>query len=171
MMLRAVIIAIIATTVSPGQAPASDVRADLGPLALSVAAWVTEATGLPLPATMPEIHFASPRDIPALMAAVAPSSGSGSGSEIVAFYNAPERAIVLPAGWTGESPAELSVLVHEMVHHAQTSAERRFACPAEREREAYDAQTRFLALFGTDLTREFGMDRMFLLVATTCGMP
>jgi hypothetical protein len=169
MMLRAVITAILAATVSPGQAAASDVRADLGPLALSVAAWVTEATGLPLPAVMPEIRFTAPRDIPALLAAAAPSPGSGS--DIVAFYNAPARVIVLPVGWTGETPAELSILVHEMVHHAQTSAERRFACPAEREREAYDAQARFLALFDTELNREFGINRMFLLVATTCGMP
>jgi hypothetical protein len=63
------------------------------------------------------------------------------------------------------------VLIHEMVHHAQAEAGRRFACPAERERQAYDAQARWLAIFGSDISREFGIEKLFLLVATTCGMP
>jgi hypothetical protein len=83
---------------------------------------------------------------------VAALSPTGEGaSEIVAFYDTPGHAIHLPSGWSGATPGELSVLVHELVNHAQAEAGRRIACPAERERQAYDAQARGLALFGSDL--------------------
>jgi hypothetical protein len=171
MLLRALAITLVAILVLPGFALTREDRVVPGPLVTALAAWVSEATGLPMPATMPQVRFAAPRDMPGLMGAVDPASDGIVGSEIVAFYNSSVRAIYLPTSWTGSTPADLSILVHELVHHAQTSAGSRHACPAEREREAYDAQSRWLALFGTDLTREFGMDRMFLLVATTCGMP
>src|SRR5688500_1213719 len=53
--------------------------------------------------------------------------------EVVAAYDEKSRVIYLTEGWTGRTPAQLSVLVHEMVHHLQASADMRFVCPAERE--------------------------------------
>jgi hypothetical protein len=170
MLPRSDIFAFLAALALPASASA-DGQAVPDPLALAIAAWVSEATGLPMPASLPEIRFAAPQDMGPLMHAAALSPMGDGAPEIVAFYDTPAQAIYLPSGWTGSTPAELSVLVHEMVHHAQAEAGRRFACPAERERQAYDAQTHWLALFGSDLSREFGMDRMFLLLATTCGMP
>jgi Domain of unknown function (DUF6647) len=38
-------------------------------------------------------------------------------NETVAVYYDPTQTIYLPEGWTGMTPGELSVLVHEMVHH------------------------------------------------------
>lgn len=55
--------------------------------------------------------------------------------------------------------------------NSQAQASQRFACPVERDRQAYDAQRRWLALLGSDLSREFGIDRLSLLVATTCEVP
>ena len=162
--------ALFAATVQPVPCTAED-QAVPDPLLVAIAAWVTEATDLPMPGTLPEIRFAAPVDMALLMRAAALSPTGDSGLEIVAFYDTPARAIYLPSGWTGATPGEQSVLVHEMVHHAQAEAGRRFACPAERERQAYDAQARWLALLGSDLSREFGINRLFLLVATTCGMP
>jgi transposase InsO family protein len=40
-------------------------------------------------------------------------------SEIVALYDAEAEAILVSHSWTGGSVAEISVLVHEMVHHLQ----------------------------------------------------
>lgn len=170
MLPRSDIFAFLAALALPASASA-DGQAVPDPLVVAVAAWVSEATGLPMPGSLPEIRFAAPQDMGRLMHAAALSPTGGGAPEVVAFYDTPARAIYLPSGWTGSTPAELSVLVHEMVHHAQAEAGRRFACPAERERQAYDAQTHWLALFGSDLSREFGIDRMFLLLATTCGMP
>ena len=67
------------------------------------------------------------------------------------------------------TPAEVSVLVHEMVHHLQTLARLKFACPQEREQIAFRAQQRWLGAFDTDLEREFELDPFSLLVNSNCG--
>jgi hypothetical protein len=63
----------------------------------------------------------------------------------------------------------LSVLVHEIVHYLQDVAQLRYSCPQEREALAYEAQERWLGLFGTSLEAEFDIDRLTLLVTTRCG--
>src|SRR5262245_34561878 len=68
------------------------------------------------------------------------------------------RTIYLPEGWTGDTPAELSVLVHEVVHHFQNVLRLKYECPQEREKLAYIAQDRWLALFGHSLESDFHMD-------------
>jgi hypothetical protein len=92
----------------------------------------------------------------------------GETSARAALYDDATRTIYLPAGWTGETPAELSVLVHEMVHHLQNVAGLRYECAAARERPAHVAQDRWLALFGRSLVDEFALDSMTLLVRTAC---
>ena len=84
------------------------------------------------------------------------------------YYDDATRTIYLPKGWTGNSPAELSLLVHEMVHHVQNVAGMTYACPEEREKLAYAAQRQWLALFGRELMKEFKLDPMTLLVRTNC---
>lgn len=96
-----------------------------------------------------------------------PASSVAPG-EVVAAYDEASRTIYLTEGWTGRSPGQLSVLVHEMVHHLQASADTRFACPAEREILAYRAQDAWLQLFGTDLESTFGIDETMRLVGTVC---
>ena len=88
--------------------------------------------------------------------------------DTVAVYSDAERTIYLPEGWTGGSAAELSVLVHEMVHHAQNVRGLKFDCPQEREKLAYLAQERWLGLFGRSLAEDFELDPMSLLVKTGC---
>lgn len=95
------------------------------------------------------------------------ASGVAPG-DVVAAYDGTSRTIFFQDGWSGHSPEELSVLVHEMVHHLQASADMRFACPGEREVLAYRAQDAWLRLFGMDLESAFGIDRGTLLVATAC---
>jgi hypothetical protein len=89
-------------------------------------------------------------------------------AKVEAYYDDATRTIYLPQGWTGRSPAELSLLVHEMVHHVQNVAGLKYACPEEREKIAYAAQRQWLALFGRDLMHEFKIDPMTLLVRTNC---
>ena len=88
--------------------------------------------------------------------------------EVVAVYEDPSHTIYLSDNWTGSTPAELSVLVHEMVHHLQSVSDMRFACPAEREIVAYRAQEAWLNLFGESLESAFDIDAATLLVATVC---
>lgn len=94
--------------------------------------------------------------------------GAADGGALHAVYDNPSRTIYLPEDWSTDSPAGLSVLVHEMVNHLQNVAGLAYPCAAARERPAYRAQARWLGLFGTTLEAEFGVDPMTLLVRTTC---
>ena len=89
-------------------------------------------------------------------------------AEIVSVYDDTTKTIYLPVGWTSSKPADLSVLVHEMVHHLQNVAGLKFECPQEREQLAYSAQERWLGLFGHDLLHDFELDGFTILVKTKC---
>jgi hypothetical protein len=93
----------------------------------------------------------------------------GNRREPVALYDDTSGTIYLPAGWTGTSAADVSVLVHEMVHHIQRRAGLRYECPAQRETLAYQAQDRWLRMFGYNLQDEFSLDEFTLKVSTSCG--
>jgi hypothetical protein len=89
--------------------------------------------------------------------------------ETVAAYDSLTRTIFLREGWSGSTAAELSVLVHEMVHHLQNAAGLRYECPQAAEQLAYLAQDKWLNLFGRDLAQDFEIDPFTLLVTTRCG--
>jgi hypothetical protein len=52
--------------------------------------------------------------------------------EPVAVYDDRTKTVFLPDTWTGATPADLSVLVHEMVHHLQNSAHMKYDHPGAR---------------------------------------
>ena len=89
-------------------------------------------------------------------------------TDLVAMYDDETRTIYLPREWTGTTPAETSILVHELVHHLQNVAQLSYDCGEAREKPAYVAQARWLELFGTSLEREFRLDPMTMLVRTNC---
>ncbi len=97
-------------------------------------------------------------------------SSSEKRRDVVALYNDQTRTIYLSDKWAGSTPAELSVLVHEMVHYLQNEAGTTYECPAEREKLAYEAQDRWLHLFGRNLEAEFEINGLALLVSTSCAM-
>lgn len=88
--------------------------------------------------------------------------------EVVAAYDPLSQTILLPEKWTGGTPAELSVLVHEMVHHLQDAARTRYECPQASEELAYAAQEKWLNLFGRNLATDFEIDGFTLLTTTKC---
>ena len=89
---------------------------------------------------------------------------------VVAVYDERNGAILLPSNWTAVSPADISVLVHEMVHHLQGKAGLKYECAEAREAPEYAAQEKWLNQSGTDLSREFGIDAMTLKLLTKCGI-
>jgi hypothetical protein len=80
-----------------------------------------------------------------------------------------ERTIYLPSDFTGRTAEDLSVLVHELVHHIQNAAGLRHECPQAREKDAYLAQEQWLAQFKKSLASEFGIDPFTVLVNGLCG--
>jgi hypothetical protein len=139
------------------------------PLPAAVADWLSAEFGLTVE-PLPAIEFAPRKRMGRLRFRGAPSDHQGDGHDVVAVYDDDARTIYLPEGWTGGTAAETSVLVHEMVHHAQNLAGTKFECPQAREKLAYEAQGRWLAQKGSDLTQALGVDGFTLLVLTSCGL-
>jgi hypothetical protein len=130
-------------------------------LLTAIVLWLS--INFPLPANLnhPGIKFVSAAEMIAQRTGV---SASEISSDILALYSNESKTIYLMDGWTGKTPAELSILVHEMVHHLQNVGQLKFACSEEREELAYKAQDDWLHLFGRDLERDFQMDPFSILV-------
>jgi hypothetical protein len=90
--------------------------------------------------------------------------------EAVAVYDDETDTIFLQDSWKGDSPADLSVLIHEMVHHLQSRGHMRYECGGAREALAYEAREKWLNLFGRNLESEFEIDAFTLKVSTMCGL-
>lgn len=133
--------------------------------------WLAENFDLPATGPLPTIAFTSPERMAALRypGLLDRHDRRMAGNDTVAVYEAATRTIHLPLGWRGATPAEMSVLVHEVVHHLQHVARLPHACPQEREQLAYRAQERWLQRFDRSLASEFGTDGFTLLVRTNCG--
>ena len=141
-----------------------------------IVTWLSFNFALPANYDHPRVELVPPAQMTAVRSQAASSSPSGSvanglghtGHDIEAFYDDTSRTIYLKEGWTGAKPAELSVLVHEMVHHLQNTAGLKYECAEAREKPAYDAQKKWLALFGRNLEKDFKLDPFTLLVRTRC---
>jgi hypothetical protein len=140
--------------------------------------WVSSQFDLPAIHEHPRIEFAPPAKIASLRFADSLSDPEAEGKpsnrassaqhDTIAIYYDATRTIYLPEGWTGGTPAELSVLVHEVVHHFQNVLGLKHECPQEREKLAYLVQQRWLGLFGHSLESDFDLDPLSLLVKTRC---
>lgn len=60
----------------------------------------------------------------------------------------PGTVIMDSESWDPTDKEQLSLLVHELVHHAQLFAKRRYPCPDAREVDSYTIQNRWLASQG-----------------------
>src|SRR5262245_18451284 len=126
-------------------------------LLATIALWLSVNFGFPADVGQPRIEFEPASKIIALryrgLANTQGQAGaaSSSASDTVSIYDDANKTIYLPEGWKGRTPAELSILVLEMVHHLQNSQQQNFDCPQAREMTAYEAQGRWLTLFGRDL--------------------
>ena len=89
--------------------------------------------------------------------------------DTVALYEDNNRTIYLREDWTGSTAAEISVLVHEMVHHLQNLAGEKFECAQAREKPAYAAQKKWLEMAGLDFFQEFETDPVTLMLRTVCS--
>ena len=91
--------------------------------------------------------------------------------KVFALYDDTRDVILLPPYWTPVTPVDVSVLVHEMVHHLQNRAGLRYGCAEQREALAYAAQEKWLEQYGTNLKHEFAFDDLLLILQTTCPIP
>jgi hypothetical protein len=143
-------------------------------LLTAIVVWLSTNFGLPASFDPPRIRFVSPAELNFPLKGSVGSEGKGkispaeASSDVISFYSNESKTIYLAEGWMGKTPAELSIIVHEMVHHLQNVGQLKFECPQAREELAYRAQDRWLHLFGHDLEQDFQLDGFSVLVKTKC---
>lgn len=153
----------------------SDVAQPTGDILDDIVDWLSSNFDLPANKDRPAIAFASRIELAKLRARELVSSQSFIGNdgqlvqrEVVALYDNHTRTILLPDDWGGTSPADQSVLVHEMVHHLQNLGKLKFDCLQGREKTAYLAQAKWLERFGLSLEKEFDVDMFTVLISSAC---
>jgi hypothetical protein len=134
-------------------------------LLTAVAAWLSATSDLPASFERPRVALVPPAQIAALRY---PTVNPAFRPNVLAVYDDASRTVYLHDAWTGRSLADLSVLVHEMVHHLQNRGGLKYGCQGAREAPAYEAQQRFLRVFGRNVVDEFHLDRMALKLMTSC---
>jgi len=150
-------------------------------LLTAIVAWLSINAGLPAIYEHPRVEFVSPGKMyavrigghvsghsPGSVTAAGHETPSDGGRHVEALYDDRSRTMYLPEGWAGTTPAEISVLVHEMVHHLQNVAGLKYECAQAREKPAYVAQDLWLAQSGRNLMDEFKLDPLTVLVRTKC---
>jgi hypothetical protein len=168
------------TGASPAEVvlPASDYPKQA--LLKKIVDWLAARFGLPAIHDYPRIEFVSSLQIEhdfrnhgsaaseTNAGASFPAAIIAQPQNVVAFYRTSSRTIVLADGWTGNTPSETSVLVHEMVHHLQNIGGLHYECPQAREKLAYQSQDEWLKQFGQDLQGIFEVDKLTILVRSSC---
>jgi|SRR6516165_1653107 hypothetical protein len=113
-------------------------------LLAAIETWLSVEFDLPIVREHPCLKLVSPAEIAALrfkgllsnpktgIAAHDHGTSSAEGDTVAVYHDA-TQSIYLPEGWSGSTPAELSVLVHEMVHHFQNVLGLKRECPQERK--------------------------------------
>ena len=86
------------------------------------------------------------------------------------FYDAGNTTIVLPDTWRPSELRDQSVLLHELVHHAQRTSEIIESCPGSLERQAYHLQITWLREQGvTEPYALIGTNALVVLMLGACG--
>lgn len=143
-----------------------------------IMSWLSSNFDLPAISGHPRIRFVSPAEMAAIRyrglgaslqaRVVSDEQWLEKMRDVMALYEDAGRTIYLREGWTGATPGEMSVLVHEMVHHLQNVAGEKFECAQAREKPAYAAQKRWMEQAGRDFFQELEIDPMTMLMRTSC---
>jgi hypothetical protein len=129
--------------------------------------WLSVGFDLPATSEHPTIRF----ETPDTMMSIRYDGGKAGFANVVALYDGGSETIYLSEGWDRGDPVDVSVLVHELVHHLQQQAGLNYPCPQAREALAYEAQAQWLAMFGTTLEEEFQTNPLALKLRTSCMAP
>lgn len=133
----------------------------------SVVTWLSNTVDLPAIYDHPRVERAPKIKLTAMLHGSQFVSQRG----ILSKYDDAKQTIYVPDDWTGNTAEEISILIHEMVHHLQNVAGLQYACPQGREKLAYFAQERWLAASGRSLEKDFGIDSLNYLLSTDCYIP
>jgi len=134
-------------------------------LLVALMTWIAAETGLPTPATPPEIRLEDPRVMTRMGAEAFPEANF---LPVLGVYDRRSRRLLLPTGWSEDSLRDQAILVHELTHHLQAEAGRRYRCREESEVDAYTVQRRWVENAGGDFFALFNLNPLTLHLLTTC---
>lgn len=89
--------------------------------------------------------------------------GARMGQKTRGLYDAESGTIYLIGPWSPDSAPDVSVLLHELVHHRQHTA-RHWYCPGQQEPDAYRLQAEWLAERG----RRLAVNRIAIVLEAGC---
>ena len=89
--------------------------------------------------------------------------------QVVALYDSKSKTILISDDWIGKTPAEQSVLVHEIMVHSHPKSSQTPVRMPHGEKLAYLAQDKWLRQFGTSLEKEFDVDMFTVLISSACA--
>lgn len=108
--------------------------------------WLDAESPYPARATAPRIRLISPQQARAMS-----ESGGRLGSTRRGLYDPDTQTIFLVRPWSMRNPQDVSVLLHELIHHRQATA-RHWYCPGQQELPAYRLQDAWLADQGESIS-------------------
>jgi hypothetical protein len=159
----------------PAPGPAKAEKSDLQPVAGSspsaelmraLMTWASPRLGLPVPDQLPTIVR---KDHCGLQAIARPGQDCPEpGNGVLALYGS--GVIWMNNDWSADSLKDVSILLHELVHHMQHHAEvPKTPCAQEAwEKPAYDAQFAFLEAAGVDPYEIIGINPLMLIFVINC---
>ena len=156
-------------------------------LMLLLMVWINGATGLPIPTNTPSIQFVSDVEMfriayqcddDKLALQYCDEAANSKKENLVAntpiaLYNNEQKTIILKDQWNRKTIKNRSILLHELVHHMQYEAgiERDYPCRGAIEREAYEAQNKWLKEFhDTDIFVVLDLGKLYYITITHCTM-
>jgi hypothetical protein len=131
----------------------------------ALTAWLSVATGMPAAVEPPAISFIPGEQIAALHYG---RSLAAPNNDIIAAYDPATATVMLREDWNDQDIVDLSVLAHELVHHMQHASAAKYPCPEAREAQAFAAQETYLGQFHENLESAFGIDKLSMMLKTTC---
>lgn len=146
----------------------------MGELIAALMIWINAYTGLPVPAEQPLVLFVDQCEIRQIYA------GSGAvdcedmeSMRAAALYMPERKTVYLPDTWQAGDLGDVSMLLHELVHHMQAESGQKMkdtGCTGGLvERPAYDAQEGFLRGAGLDDPyKAMGINKLLLFLITQC---
>ena len=148
----------------------------LNTLLMTLMLWVSQSMGVIVPTEFPVVQYATSQEMTCMLAGQDPAECDivlgKDDSKVLALYNPSSRVLLLQEGRDYTTPASISIIVHELVHHIQTANGLTYSCLGKLERAAYDTQIKWLEAHGFDayelLEKDLKLDRMAIFFITVC---
>lgn len=152
----------------------------------SMMIWINAMTGLPIPSSPPEIVYTEAREMKYMLygcnSKTHPRASqickelketgeiTNDNTSTIGLYDHDEKVVHLnPIIRTYDKPTRDSVIIHELVHHMQFSANIPYQCFGQLEETAYDIQNKYIQKEGKkDIFTELNISPLYLFIIFSC---